>query len=262
MEDPIMNNNLIMAPLNAVFLAVFAFFVLLLVIASLFFRKKSDRAKRWAVAVTCLVNCLFFVLYKIFLSKDAEYNVIQSAMGGFNWWGELPLHLCNINMWLVIVGVLLDKRSIMRFCFFAGPIGAAMALFMPGNGFSGYSLLLPRMLGYYITHFLVMITCLSLGTFGLLKPELSDLPKTLIVTFIIAFLIHLVNTLFRITGLYEKANYFYTIETEGNFLLEIFYRWIPLPFLYLIPGLAILAVYVLLVTGLAALVKKPKRYPL
>ena len=116
--------------------------------------------------------------------------------------------------------------------------------------------MLPRMLGYYITHFLVVTTCLSLGTFGLLEPGFSDLPKTLAATFIITFLIHLVNTLFRISGLYEKANYFYTIETEGNFLLEIFFRWIPFPFLYLMPGLVILTVYILLVLGILALVRK------
>lgn len=38
------------------------------------------------------------------------------------------------------------------------------------------------------------------------------------------------------------------METEGNFLLEIFHRWIPVPFLYLLPCTLILGVYMLLVT--------------
>ena len=38
------------------------------------------------------------------------------------------------------------------------------------------------------------------------------------------------------------------METEGNFLLEIFHRLIPIPFLYLIPSYVILLPYMFLVT--------------
>ncbi|MBQ1619814.1 MAG: hypothetical protein II094_02350, partial [Oscillospiraceae bacterium] len=43
-------------------------------------------------------------------------------------------------------------------------------------------------------------------------------------------------------------NYFYAVETEGNFLLEIFHKWIPYPFLYLLPGVGILVAYMLVFT--------------
>ena len=65
---------------------------------------------------------------------------------------------------------------------------------------------------------------------------------------LVAFGAFLVNMLLRWSGLHPKANYFYSVETEGNFLLEIFHRWIPLPFLYLLPSVLILAPYMLLVT--------------
>ena len=35
------------------------------------------------------------------------------------------------------------SRPLLSFCFFLAPLGAMMALAMPGTGFSGYSLLLP-----------------------------------------------------------------------------------------------------------------------
>ena len=54
--------------------------------------------------------------------------------------------------------------------------------------------------------------------------------------------------LLRWSGLHPKANYFFAVETEGNFLLEIFHSWIPVPFLYLLPAIGILAPYMLLVT--------------
>ena len=59
-------------------------------------------------------------------------------------------------MILIPVGVLTKKRPLMSFSFFLGPLGAAMALMMPGVGFENCSVLLPRMIGYYFTHFKVI----------------------------------------------------------------------------------------------------------
>ena len=123
-----------------------------------------------------------------------------------------------------------------------------MALVMPGNGFDGYSLLIPRMLGYYGTHFMIVIEGLALVTFGLFRPRLRDLPRAILAAVLIAFIIFLINLFLRWSGLHPKANYFFSVETEGNFLLEIFHNWIPIPFLYLMPCVIILGVYMLVIT--------------
>ena len=74
-----------------------------------------------------------------------------------------------------------------------------------------------------------------------------------LVCLLIALLIFGFDMLLRVTGLHPKANYFFSVETEGNPLLELFYRWIPIPFLYLLPSLAILAVYAgVIILGFAA----------
>ena len=49
------------------------------------------------------------------------------------------------------------------------------------------------------------------------------------------------------------------METEGNFLLEIFHNWIPLPYLYLLPSILILLPYMLLVTTPFALSDRSRR---
>ena len=237
------NDFWIMRPFNTLFLIVFAAFLALLVIASLLLRGKSDKAKTTVLVAACLVT-----IYKYMLSLDADYNVITANMGGFNWWGELPLQLCNINMMLIPIAVLRRSRPLMCFGFFVAPLGALMALVMPGNGFDGYSLLLPRMLGYYGTHFMIVIEGLAIVCFGLYRPRFRDLPRTVLAAFLIALAIFGVNMLLRWSGLHPKANYFFSVETEGNFLLEIFYKWIPVPFLYLIPALLILVPYMALVT--------------
>lgn len=238
----------IFSPFNALYLAVFGAFLLLLSLAGLLLRGKSEGTKSAVLYCACFLTLIGFVLYKVFMSMDSSYALLTAEMGGFNWWGELPLQLCNVNMLLIPVAVWTKKRPILSFCFFVAPLGALMALIMPANGFDGYSLLLPRMLGYYGTHFMILIEGLALAVFGLYRPRLRDFPGTILTILLIAFAAFLINMLLRWSGLHPKANYFYSVETEGNFLLEIFHRWVPVPFLYLIPSLIILLPYMLLVT--------------
>ncbi len=252
------NDFWIMRPFNTLFLIIFAAFILLLVIASLLLRGKSERARRIVLVAACAVTFVGYFIYKYMLSLDSDYNVITANMGGFNWWGELPLQLCNINMMLIPIAVLKKSRPLMCFGFFLAPLGALMALVMPGNGFSGYSLLLPRMLGYYGTHFMIVIEGLALVCFGLYRPRFCDLPRAVLAAFIITLCIFLINMLLRWSGLHPKANYFFSVETEGNFLLDIFYGWIPYPFLYLLPCILILGGYMLLVTTPFALIDRAR----
>jgi len=238
----------IMRPFNGLFFAVFGAFILLLAGGSAWMRGKSPKVRKTVITCACLVTLAGFFVYKYCLSIDADYDRITASTGGFNWWGELPLHLCNINMLLIPVAVLLDKRALKSFCFFIGPLGAFMALIMPGNGFNGYSLLLPRMLGFYGTHFMIVIEALSIVTFGLYRPRFRDFPLTMGAIFCISLTIFGLNMLLRWSGLYPNANYFYSVETEGNFVLEIFHRWLPYPFLYLLPSYLILCPYMGLIT--------------
>ena len=241
------NSFWIMRPFNTLWLIVFGAFLLLLIIVSLILRGKDQQVKTGVLVGACLFTLAGFIVYKYYLGQDKAYDVITASMGGFNWWGELPLQLCNINMILIPIAVLRKSRPLMCFSFFLGPLGAMMALVMPGNGFDGYSLLLPRMLGYYGTHFMIVIEGLAIVTFGLFRPTLRDLPKTILAALLIAFGVFVINMLLRWSGLHPKANYFFSVETEGNFLLEIFYKWIPYPFLYLMPCIGILAVYMALI---------------
>ncbi|MBR5364981.1 MAG: YwaF family protein [Clostridia bacterium] len=249
----------IVRPFNAVFFAVLAAFLLLLAAASLLLRGKSIRTKKIVLVSACLVALIGFFLYKYALSLDAEYDRLIADMDGFNWWAELPLHLCNVNMLLIPVAVLSGKRPLMGFCFFVGPMCALMALTMPTAGFAGYSLFLPRMLGYYGTHFMVLIEALALVTFGFFRPQFRDLPATLAAIFGITFCVFLIDLVLRRTGLCPHANYFFAMETEGNPVLNIFHEWIPYPFLYLLPCLAVLAAYMAIVMSAFAIARRKKK---
>ena len=248
----------IIHPFNGVFLACFALFLLLLIVSGLLLRGKSERTKKIVLVAACVVTFIGFFVYKYFLSMDAEFHEATAAMGGFNWWGELPLQLCNINMILIPIAVLTNRRALMSFAFFVGPLGALMALVMPGTGFDGYSILLPRMLGYYGTHFMVIIEALALAVFGLYRPRFRDLPGTIAALLLVSLAVFGVNVLLRLTGLHPKANYFFSMETEGNPVLDLFYSRIPYPWLYELPAILVLLPYMLLITAGFALADRKK----
>ena len=132
----------ILRPFNALFFGVFAAFLLLLAIASLLLKGKSEKTRQAVLVTACVITLIGFFCYKYALSLDSEYNIIRGDFGGFNWWGELPLHLCNINMILIPIAVMRKYRPLLCFCFFLAPLGALMAVCMPGVGFDGYSIFL------------------------------------------------------------------------------------------------------------------------
>ena len=244
-----MENFAIMAPFNLTFFIVTAVFIIILIVSTLLMRNKSERAKRIVIASSAVATFVGFIVYKYFLSIDTAYDVLTASTGGFNWWGELPLQLCNINMLLIPVAVMFDLQMLMSFCFFVGSLCASLAIIMPGTGFDHYSIFLPRMLGYFGTHYMIVIMALAIVTFGLYRPKFRDLPKTCGVIMMITFCVFLINLLLRATGLHPNANYFYSIEPIGNPLLELFHKLIPIPFLYLMPSLLILVPYISLITS-------------
>jgi uncharacterized membrane protein YwaF len=242
-------------PGNNLFFTLLSLFLLFLTVLSAALRKESETTRRIVLTAMCVFTTAGFFVYKYYLSIDDEYSAIKvsKGMGEFNWWGELPLHLCNINMLFIPFAVLFRIRPLEAFCFFSAPLGALMALIMPGKEFKDRSIFLPRMFGFFGTHFMILIEGLAMTTFDLYRPAFSDIFPALLTALLILFCISVINMLMRWTGLYPNANYFFSIETEGNFFLEIFHKWIPVPFLYLTPCILILAVYMVLFTGLYSL---------
>ena len=174
--------------------------------------KPEARRSRYLIGV-CFFNLALFAGYKLSLSLDAAY-IRAYYPNGFNIFNELPLHLCNINLFLIPLGVWKRNRSIMGFSFFVAPLGALMALLFPEPLFSGFSLLMPRIFGYYVTHALLVVCGLSLATLGFYRPAPRDIPQILKTFGLLAVGAHLINLLLRLT-LCPEANYFFTYGAQA-----------------------------------------------
>ena len=100
-----------------------AYFLLLLLIGlltaaithSFSGRPEADRERVIYTISAC--NILFFVLYKGLLSQDGDF-LEASHMEKFNWLNELPIQLCNINLFLIPIGLKRRDRALMGFSFF------------------------------------------------------------------------------------------------------------------------------------------------
>lgn len=251
---------LIYEPFNACFFLCLAVFMAFLVISAKLLKEKPLETRRKFLAVIMIITFISFFVYKYYLSIDSEYSVLceENDIGAFSWWKELPLQLCNINLILIPVGVITMNRTILNFSLFTGSVGAFMALIMPSVGFYGCSILLPRMLGYYFTHFMVFTGALAIVAYGIHTPKYRELPMTAVMLLAIAFIVFLIDCLFRFTGVCEFANYFYACDPEGNAILSLLYSIIPVWYLYEVPCLLILVPYMYLVTFICNTVKKEK----
>ena len=122
---------------------------------------------------------------------------------------------CNINLFLIPIGLWKRNRSIMGFSFFvAPPWRTDGAAFFPEPLFSGFSLFLPRIFGYYVTHAILVVCGLSLATLGFLPPRPKDIPRILkTFWFCLPLARTSINLLLRSRACPE-ANYFFTYGAE------------------------------------------------
>lgn len=215
--------------------------VFLTVVIFLLFRNASEKARMVFLVSLCAFNVVVFFVYKWVLSADAEF-VQAAGLKEFNWLNELPLQLCNINMFLIPISLLTKNRPFMGFSFVLAPLGAYMALLFPEPAFRGFSLWNPRMVGFYLTHILIVVAGLSLATLNFFRPRKKDILGIFLAFSTLGVGAHLFNTVMRLTGLSVDCNYFYTYGSDIS-ILNLFWKWIPVPLLYLLPALLILFAY-------------------
>ena len=97
------------------------------------------------------------------------------------------------------------------------------------------------MLGFYLTHLLLIVCGISLTTLGFYRPEYRDFPGIIAAFIVLSLGAHLVNTILRNT-VCPQADYFFTYGADIS-VLNMLWSVIPIPYVYLLPALAVLLAY-------------------
>lgn len=236
---------MVIRPFNPVFWGVLALTAAMLVLLHFLCRDSEQTQRERVLLALCAFNLVFYFVYKGLLSHDAEFLLVK-GMEQFNWFDELPLQLCNINLFLIPIGILTKKRPILGFAFFFAPLGALLAMVFPNAPFDGFAVTLPRMIGYYGTHALLIVCGLALAVLNIYRPKRRDVGGILAALLVLVACMHGVNTLLRAT-VCPQANYFYTYYTDISILI-LMWNLIPVPLVYLLSGFPPLVCYMLAVS--------------
>ncbi|MBQ8292475.1 MAG: YwaF family protein [Bacilli bacterium] len=228
---------MIIKPFNLVHIGVLLFTVIFTVSLSLLLRKKDQAFKDKFLIGLAIFDIIFFIAYKIWLSQDGYDFVI---------WKELPLQLCNINMFLIPIGVYKKNKYLLTFSFYIAPLGALMALLFPELAFMNNSIFMFRNIGFYGTHIIIIAMGVMLATLGYVEPKIKNISILLISAAVFSLGAFIVNNLFNLIVDVE-TNYFFVMDPSGISILELFWSWIPIKFLYLLPATVILAIYTLII---------------
>lgn len=232
---------------NPVWLAVIALAPVVIILITLCLKKKSAVQKQQFLEKLILGTLVFFVLYKIWLFLDDGYDT--------HFFEELPINLCNLGLLTAYPAIRKNIRPLKAFLYFCCTLGAVMALLMPSEGFYDAPIWYLRMIGYWGTHLLVLIIPILMVTLGLYRPRLKDIPAALLLLLCVALIGHLANFLLR-PSICPDTNYCFTYGIEGNPVTELLMRYIPIPFVYLLPMLIPLYLVDCGLCALAALSRK------
>lgn len=233
---------------NSVWWMIMALCGAVTVLLYLLLRKKNEEQKQKAILFISYVSMILFYVNRFF---NFRYDAFVSAYG--NGWERiltevLPLNLCYLSMVLLIIGAHLNNKYLYGFCFYVSSIGAVLALVAPVEVFTDTNLLQPAVFLFYFLHILIAAAYWNIGFLGLVKLGKRTVITSLLLLNVIYFLVHVVNWLGRSAGI-QYMNYFFSFGPEGSSILELFWEWVPVPYLYLIiPCNLLIVVYAVLLT--------------
>jgi uncharacterized membrane protein YwaF len=217
---------------------IFAFTVLpAALFGGLFFglRGRGGKVKENVLLTICVFNAALYFVYKAYQAlwyDGYEFVLVYN----------LPLHVCNLNLFLLPLAIRLRSRTMTAFQVYFGSPLAFFALFAIDPSFRGAPFLEFTCLTYYYYHGMLTVMPLLLPVFGMFAPSVRDAWKPVLMMAGLTFAIHIINIIMRTTGIADNANYFYTFGLSGDPFTEMFRRLIPFDFFFLLPYLAVVFV--------------------
>ena len=200
-------------------------------------RNRSIRAKMIFLYTWCIGGILVLAVYltlQFFIYKEHPLTLF-------------PLHLCYLSLIFTLIALKTKIKVFFDFIFYISLLGALFAIIFPSIDYIDgmFSLFTVT---YFLLHYHVVAFPLWLFAWRIYSPKIS-LKKTFVLVGVLLSLdtiMYLFNTLL-IKNDIPKANYFWTMMENGSYnntLLAFFARLIPYDFVYMLPCIFILCIYI------------------
>jgi hypothetical integral membrane protein (TIGR02206 family) len=158
-----------------------------------------------------------YVLAAFIAIQQVSLYIWYTAAGEWSFEITLPIQLCDLSVFLSVAVLLTKRQLISELLYYWGIGGATQAILTPDIG----SYTWPHFVFYqfFISHGVILLTCLYMIAVEKFRPSSRSVLKTLIITNIYGVLMILVN---RLTG----GNYlFLSSKPIGGSLLDLLGPW-------------------------------------
>ena len=157
-------------------------------------------------------------VFVIVLLNEAAWFAYRHAVAGVALVNNLPLHLCDISVFVVLFTLATGRKQLVEFSYYAGVVGALMAISVPAISESG-SIRTVAEIRYFVTH----IALVGVGfyfTYGRrYYPGKGAVLRSYVAVHLYALLITPLN-------LFLGTNYFYTVSAPKAALLQPYPHWL------------------------------------
>jgi len=157
-------------------------------------------------------------LIAVVLANELAWFLYRHFGAGLAAVDNLPLHLCDISVFVMVLALVTNARPLVEFAYFAGVSGALLAVCVPAVSETGAIRLIAE-IRYFITH----VALIGVGfylTFGRrVYPERRAILHSFAGVHLYALIITPLNLLL-------ETNYFFTTAAPNVDFLRAFPHWL------------------------------------
>jgi hypothetical integral membrane protein (TIGR02206 family) len=150
----------------------------------------------------------------------------------------LPLELCNMNIFITLLALIIDKKFLNNYLYFVSLVGGMIPLLVFPDCHmitAGRNIFHYMFFDYWIIHtHLVAIPIVMIAT-KMFRPSIKQVPLVLLTTLCIYFVCFIASLILRNFKSFEGANYMYTMNHNNLPILKQLYELIGIPFVYGLP---------------------------
>ena len=197
-----------------------------------FLRNKSKKTQK-IVLLSLNIACALIFAGRMFFGWEGSRIYNEGSKTSL-----LPFELCNLNIFISLIALIIDKKFLNNYLYFVSMIGALVPLLVfpdihmitNGNNLFHY-----MFFDYWFIHTQLVLIPLAMISWKWFKPNFKIIPYVSLTLFGVHLFCFLSSALLRNFPSFSTANYMYTMSHNNLPVLRNLYSIIPFPYLYELP---------------------------